>query len=82
VQLPFLVTAFVAQGIEAQFAPFGPPCAKWMGPIGDHFVCTWAQDERPTALHMAQPNVLVGNRLQIGPKRGAREHCQPRLHGH
>jgi hypothetical protein len=28
--------------------------------VGDrNVVCTWAQDERPAELHMAQPNVPV-----------------------
>jgi hypothetical protein len=27
------------------------------------FVCTWAQDERPADLHMAQPNVPVSKTL-------------------
>jgi hypothetical protein len=29
------------------------------------FVCTWAQDERPADLHMAQPNVPVSKTGQI-----------------
>jgi hypothetical protein len=29
------------------------------------FVCTWAQDERPADLHMAQPNVPVSNLLGL-----------------
>jgi hypothetical protein len=30
-------------------------------------VCTWAQDERPADLHMAQPNVPVGKITQTVP---------------
>jgi hypothetical protein len=30
------------------------------------FVCTWAQDERPADLHMAQPNVPVSKTGQGG----------------
>jgi hypothetical protein len=29
------------------------------------YVCTWAQDERPADLHMAQPNVPVSKTGQI-----------------
>jgi hypothetical protein len=29
------------------------------------FVCTWAQDERPADLHMAQPNVPVSKTGQF-----------------
>jgi hypothetical protein len=27
--------------------------------VSPRFVCTWAEDERPADLHMAQPNVPV-----------------------
>jgi hypothetical protein len=30
-------------------------------------VCTWAQDERPADLHMAQPNVPVSKTGQFPP---------------
>jgi hypothetical protein len=33
------------------------------------FVCTWAQDERPADLHMAQPNVPVSKTGHIPPAR-------------
>jgi hypothetical protein len=32
-------------------------------------VCTWAQDERPDDLHMAQPNVPVSKTGHIPPAR-------------
>jgi hypothetical protein len=32
-------------------------------------VCTWAQDERPADLHMAQPNVPVGKTGHTTPAR-------------
>jgi hypothetical protein len=34
-----------------------------------YFVCTWAQDERPADLHMAQPNVPVSKTGHIPPAR-------------
>jgi hypothetical protein len=33
--------------------------------ISFHNVCTWAQDERPADLHMAQPNVPVSKTGQF-----------------
>jgi hypothetical protein len=30
------------------------------------FGCTWAQDERPADLHMAQPDVPVSKTLEVG----------------
>jgi hypothetical protein len=35
----------------------------------DGLVCTWAQDERPADLHMAQPNVPVSKTGHIPPAR-------------
>jgi hypothetical protein len=35
--------------------------------IGVLCVCTWAQDERPADLHMAQPNVPVSKTGQFLP---------------
>jgi hypothetical protein len=32
-----------------------------------YFVCTWAQDERPADLHMAQSNVPVSKTGQFPP---------------
>jgi hypothetical protein len=32
-------------------------------------ICTWAQDERPADLHMAQPNVPVSKTGHIPPAR-------------
>jgi hypothetical protein len=31
----------------------------------NQFVCTWAQDERPADLHMAQPNVCGAVYLKL-----------------
>jgi hypothetical protein len=36
---------------------------------GQFAVCTWAQDERPADLHMAQPNVSVSKTGHIPPAR-------------
>jgi hypothetical protein len=41
-----------------------------VGSEGCPFVCTWAQDERPADLHMAQPNVpVMGKTGHIPPAR-------------
>jgi hypothetical protein len=40
------------------------------GKFQDHtatIICTWAQDERPADLHMAQPNVPVSKTGQFPP---------------
>jgi hypothetical protein len=39
----------------------------WMYALHLVIVCTWAQDERPADLHMAQPNVPVSKTGQIPP---------------
>jgi hypothetical protein len=41
----------------------------WWQPYVLSLVCTWAQDERPADLHMAQPNVPVIKTGHIPPAR-------------
>jgi hypothetical protein len=41
--------------------------SAWCSFSGDCFVCTWAQDEHPADLHMAQPNVPVSKTGQFPP---------------
>jgi hypothetical protein len=60
----------VSSALKPQVCPYAGALAlnKQSG-VFMFFVCTWAQDERPADLHMAQPNVPVIKTGHIPPAR-------------